>query len=54
MKKIVPIKGEKEKNLFDKWSFLLNRETITKSIMNAYNFDVEKFLKTDEGQKYKE
>lgn len=45
-KKIVPIKTEEEKRLFEKYKFMLNKAIVTKDDVKMYNKDLENFKNT--------
>jgi hypothetical protein len=52
--KIVPLKSTNEKELFDKWRHILSRKKVSVLIVKLYNKDLEIFLASEEGKKYKE
>ena len=42
--KIVPLKSEREKDLFAKWKHVLNLKRVSKKTVDAYNLDLQKLL----------
>lgn len=52
--RIVPLKTVKERELFHKWRHVLSQKRVSDETVRLYNKDLQEFLKSDEGRRYKE
>ena len=48
--KIVPLKSNKEKELFAKWKHVLSKAKVYKRTVTAYNLDLQRLLQYNETQ----